>query len=154
CGGFCGNPFKQIEITAGPQASSLLDGTVAEKAEHDLFRSGKPYDLCEGVRFTARIFWCIIRRLYSGPVFLFSPEWKAENQECCQYDLKHADIEVTGIPCLSSGKCKSHDVRSESCANTPHTVEPAHVMAFIVQRYIVIQSCIHAAGAQPVWDSP
>ena len=27
-------------------------------------------------------------------------------------------------------------------------------MAFIVQRYIVIQSCIHAAGAQPVWDSP
>ena len=47
CSSFCGNPFKQIEITAGPQAGSLLDGTVAEKAEHDLLCTGNPYDLCE-----------------------------------------------------------------------------------------------------------
>ena len=47
CGSFRRNSFKQVEITAGPQAGSLFDRTVAEEAEHDLLCAGNPYDFCK-----------------------------------------------------------------------------------------------------------
>ncbi len=154
CGGFRGDPFKQIEITACPQAGGLFDGTVAEEAEHDFLRSGDPYDLCERERSAFCLVRYAVRRLYLRSVLLFRPERQAEDQESCQYDLKYADIAVTGIPRLPAGKGESHDIRTESRAHAPHTVEPAHVVTLIVERHVIIQRRVHTAGAQPVGDCP
>ncbi len=49
---------------------------------------------------------------------------------------------------------QAHDHGADGSAHAPHTVQPAHVAAFVMQGNVVVQGRIHAACAQAVGDSP
>ena len=58
------------------------------------------------------------------------------------------------VPAPAGIEGKTHHVRTDGRAHTPHTVQPAHVTACKVQGHIIIQCGIHAAGSEAVGYGP
>ncbi len=79
---------------------------------------------------------------------------QADHQNRRQRDLEHCDVPVAYMPPAPAGQGKAHDVRPHGRAYAPHTVEPAHVAAGVVQRHVVVEGGVHTPGAQAVWNGP
>lgn len=82
------------------------------------------------------------------------PQGQATKKNGSQCDLEQGDIPVTAVPAQPAGKRHAHHHRADGGAHAPHTVQPAHVAAFVMQGNVVVQGGIHAARAQAVGDSP
>ena len=138
-----------MQIAAGPESGSLLQGAVAEKGDKNFFGSGNAEDLFQGKGPGCRL----LSPAHHGPWSLF-PQRQAEDQNQGQKELENRNDPVAGVPAHASGQGKSHDIRSSGGANAPHAVEPAHMPAFVMERYIVVQRGVHASGSQTVGNGP
>lgn len=61
---------------------------------------------------------------------------------------------VPHIPAKSVCQRIAHDIGTERSADSPHTVEPAHMFAGIVERNIVVQRSVHTSGTKTIGNSP
>ena len=139
------HPPVQNQIAGGPQACGLLQSTVAEKGNEDLPGTGDRENLrkCQG--------------LGSSGVFILTgtfPQGQREKQDGHQKRLDHAYHQIAVVPNTATGEDCAHDIRTHGGTDAPHTMEPAHVVAFIVQRHIIVQCRVYTAGTQTVRDGP
>ena len=150
------------QVAACPQSGGLLHGAVAEEAGQNLFHTGNPQDFFQGKGLRFRL---VSRGIHDLGALL--PEWQAENEHHGQHQLNHGDGvqkeeqsllihngAVACVPCAAAGHDIAHDVRAGGGAHAPHAVQPAHVLALVVQRHVVIQGSVHASRAQPVGNRP
>ena len=82
------------------------------------------------------------------------PQGQAAKKYGRKCDLEQGDVPVTAVPAQPAGKRRAHHHRADGGAHAPHTVQPAHVAALVMQGNVVVQGCIHAARTQTVGDSP
>src|SRR5699024_8574659 len=138
-----------MKITAGPEDRRLLHSAVAEETDHNLLRPGDLYDLFQGKRsglYLAAVFIC-----ESRPSF---PQGQGKYKDQCQEDLQNRDDPVSSGPSHPAGQSEVHDIRSGSGAKSPHTVEPAHMMAFVMKSHIVVQGGVNASRSQTIGNGP
>ena len=142
----------QDKIAACPKRCRLLQGTIAEESDHDLFRSRDPDDLLqrEGLPMRSLFLAFLFRKIRT----LLSPKRQAEQEHGCQGDLNKSDIIVAHVPTISTVQSVRQHIRSQRSTDSPHTVKPAHVPAGIMQSNVIIQRCIHSAGTQPIRNGP
>ena len=142
------NMLIQSQIAAGPQSGGLFYGTIAEETEQNLLNSRNPHCIPQ------RNSLCLFFSSFTDCHRAFLPQRQTEHQNHGQRHLQYADDPVTHIPAFSPGQHISHDIRSKGCPQSPHTVEPAHMTALIMKRYIVIQRGIHTSGSKTIRDRP
>ena len=82
------------------------------------------------------------------------PQGQAAKKHGSQCDLEQGNTPVAAAPAQPAGKRRAHHHRADGSAHAPHTVQPAHVAAFVMQGNVVVQGGIHAARAQAVGNSP
>src|SRR5699024_11125215 len=87
----------------------------------------------------------------SGPPL---PQWQGKHKDQCQEDLQKRDDPVSSGPSHPAGQSEAHDIRSGSGAKSPHTVEPAHMMAFVMKSHIVVQGGVNASRSQAIGNGP
>ena len=138
----------QHQVTAGPQARRLLQGAVAEKAQHRAFCAGDAGRLPQAERFMGAV------GFPSGGGGLALPQRQAEHQHRRQGHLQQRDVPVARLPALAPAQRAADEVGPHQGAHAPHTVQPAHVAAGVVEGDVVVQRGVHAARAQPVGHRP
>ena len=135
----------ECQVRAGPQCRGLLQGAVAKECDHHFLCAGDLDDFAQG-------------QGSGGGVVIFYgfavPERKAKKEEGSQNELDDAHDLIAKAPMYSSGQYKAHDVRPCGGAYAPHTMEPAHMSAGIMQGHEVIQGGVNAAGPQTVGNGP
>ena len=144
-GSICRNSLIQGKIRAGPQGGALLQCAVAEEGDHDLLCAGDGDDLLQGQRPGRTPFLGLGASL---------PQGQTQQQHCGQRQLDEAHRAVAAAPVAAAREDGTHDVGSHGGSDAPHTVQPAHVTAGVVQCHIVIQAGIDAASSQTVGDRP
>lgn len=82
------------------------------------------------------------------------PQGQAAKKHGSQCDLEQGDVPVAAVPAQPAGKRRAHHHRADGSAHAPHTVQPAHVAALVMQGDVVVQGGIYAARAQAVGHSP
>ena len=139
----------QHQITAGPQTGGLLQRTVAEKRDQNLFYAGDPENLFQGQYFCRDCFPLLGIRTR----FRF-PEREAQQNNDRQHHLHHTDDPIPRLPPGTGRKRCAHDVRPDRGSDPPHTMEPAHVAAGKMERHIVVECRIHASSPKSIRDCP
>ena len=81
----------------------------------------------------------------------FLPQRQAQHQDDGQHHLQDRDVPIAPRPALALRERIAHDVGADRCADAPHAVQPAHMPAFVVNGYVVIERRIHSARAKAVW---
>ena len=84
----------------------------------------------------------------------FLPQGQTDEQHRREKDLEQGNVPVTGRPRHSACQRRTHDHGADHGADAPHTVQPAHMAALVVQSHVVVQGGVHAAGPQTVGDGP
>ena len=112
------DPLVQSKIGAGPKRRGLLQGAVAEEGDHDLLRTGN------GDHRLQR------QRLCGGTVFRFGallPQRQTQKENGGQQQLEKAHRAVAAAPVAAAEEDGTHDIGTDSGADAPHAVQPAHV---------------------------
>lgn len=78
------------------------------------------------------------------------PKRKADDQNSSKSYLENRNITVSHRPFLFIRQGVSHNIRSDRSTDTPHTVQPAHMSAFVMKSNIIVKCCIDTSTAQPV----
>ena len=110
-----------------------------------------PLQQCQISRHCRQMMRChrSIRRPQLRPPFL--PQRQAQHQDDGQHHLQDRDVPIAPRPTLALRERIAHDVGADRCADAPHAVQPAHMPAFVVNGYVVIERRIHSARAKAVW---
>ena len=146
-GGLGRNALCQGEVAAGPVAGRRLEGAVTEEAGHDLFSPRDAEDLAQtqgfGVGFRA------VGR--SGPSV---PERQTAEEDRRNDGLKAGHRPVAAAPALPGREGAAHQHGADDGAHAPHTVQPAHVVAFVVEGDVVVQGGVDAACTEAIGYGP
>ena len=134
------------QVAAGPKPGGGLQCAVAEEAKHHFLRARQREYLRQGQRLG--------HGAVRGSIGAFMPQGQAAKKHGRKCYLEQGDVPVAAVPAQPAGKCRAHHHRADGGAHAPHTVQPTHVAAFVMQGNIVVQGGIHAARAQAVGDSP
>ena len=65
-----------------------------------------------------------------------------------------ANVAVSHLPALPGSQRIAHDARTNGCAHTPHTVQPAHMPTLIMKSNIVVECCVDTSCAETIRNCP
>ena len=135
------------QVGTAPEDGRLLQRAVAEECQHHFPGTGNGENLLQRQRLGPHAVGC-------GFIHTLLPQGKAHKYHCRQQHLDDGNDPVACVPAHSGGQSRTQNVGTQTGTQAPHAVQPAHMAAGVVQRHIVVQTGIHAAGTQTVGNGP
>ena len=135
------------QIAAGPETGRLFQRTVGEKGHEYQRHPPDAQRLPQAKRPSGTLFLSACR-----PSLL--PKRQTDKENGRQGNLYETDDAVSAVPTISARQAGPHDIGAGRGADTPETMQPAHVAGREMQGHIVVQRSIDRPGTQPVGNGP